>query len=127
MILLDSHAFLWLLDDPDRLGPAARSRLERAATRYVSSVTQVEFRIKEMTGRLRMPPGTFDSWEELGLTPLPFTHHHARAMSDFPELARHDPFDRMLLAQARADGLEFVTADRHLLSLGLAYVTDARQ
>ena len=126
MILLDSHAFLWLVDDPERLGPLTRARLRSAPARYVSSVTQVEFRIKEMTGRFRMPPDTFDTLGELGLTPLAFSHDHARALADFPELARHDPFDRLLLAQARCDGLELVTADRHLLGLGLSFVVDAR-
>lgn len=126
MVLLDSHAVLWLADDPGRLGSEARRRLSQATQRYVSSVTQVEFRIKAMTGGFAMPARLFDSLEAQGLTPLSLTHEHAAAMVDFPELARHDPFDRLLLAQAHVERLSFLTADRHLLALGLEWLVDAR-
>lgn len=61
-----------------------------------------------------------------GLRELPFRERHAVTMSQFPQLARHDPFDRMLLAQAQAEDLMLLTSDRVLLGLGHDWVVDAR-
>lgn len=125
MILLDSHTFLWLLHTPDRIGPIARERIGRSRPVYVSSLTQTEFMIKVMAGRLTMPERLFDDLGPLGFTSLPYTTSHAQALERFPELARHDPFDRMLLAQAHAEGVSFLTADTRLLKLGRESIVDA--
>lgn len=127
MVLLDSHAFLWLRTDSGRLGPRTRRSLRSASARFISSVTEVEFRVKQMIGHFPMPDDLFDDLDAIGLTPLPFTHDHARGLGDLPALARHDPFDRMLLAQALTEGLTFLTADRTLLGLDLGFVRDARR
>ena len=50
---------------------------------------------------------------------------HAEALRDFPELTRHDPFDRLLVAQASRAGLQLLTADHVLLGLGRDFIIDA--
>ena len=50
---------------------------------------------------------------------------HAEGLRGFPELVRHDPFDRLIVSQAAAEGLTLFTADRVLLALGKDFVVDA--
>ncbi len=125
MILLDSHVLAWALLEQSRIGPKTRRLIDRSTSRFVSSLTHVEFTIKAMKGRVVVPAELLDDVESVGLEVLPFAARHAQCLREFTDLANHDPFDRMLLAQARADGLTFVTADRRLLELGLDWVVDA--
>jgi PIN domain nuclease of toxin-antitoxin system len=124
MILLDSHVVLWALTDDPRLGAKARHLIGATATRYVSAVTHAEFAIKAMLGKLVVPDDLADRLAGLGVEGLPFTAAHARGITQFDGLVRHDPFDRMLLAQASVDGLRFVTGERRLLAFDA--VVDAR-
>lgn len=125
MILLDTNAVYWGLMGSDRLGRAALRRLESATARFVSSITHVEFLVKQMRGRLHLPDDLPAHLVAAGLDPLPYTELHAAGLSHFPTLVGHDPFDRMLLAQARVEGLEFLTADRRLLALDQPWIIDA--
>lgn len=125
MILLDTHVVLWLLDDSPRLSASARSELLAARAVYVSAVSHAELRIKQLVGKIALPARWAERVAQQGLRSLPFTAAHADRLADFPELARHDPFDRMLLAQARSEGLDLLTADRRLLSLELPWVRPA--
>lgn len=124
MILLDSHVVLWALTDDPRLGAEARRLIATTPTRYVSSITHVEITIKAMLGKLTVPDDLPDRLTALGLESLPFTSRHAQGLTVFADLIRHDPFDRMLLAQAHVDGLRLITGDRRLL--GFDQVIDAR-
>ena len=101
MLLLDSQALLWLLDDNPRLGPRAREAITTAQGVYVSAATVWELTIKTMLGKL--------------------------SIRDFPELVSHDPFDRLLVAQAFRAGLGLLTADQILLSLDRDFIIDAGQ
>ncbi|MFL6160326.1 MAG: type II toxin-antitoxin system VapC family toxin [Marmoricola sp.] len=124
MILLDSSVVLWSVSDPERIGPQTRAAITRSSPRYVSSVTHVELVITAMTGRLRIPDDLGEVLEAHGLTTLPFTEEHAQAVALFPELAAHDPFDRMLAAQAASEGLELITSNRVLLGLDRPWISD---
>lgn len=79
-----------------------------------------------MIGKLGTPDDFGDLLRARGLAPLPFTEEHATTMERFPELVGHDPFDRMLLAQAYAERIDFLTADRTLLALDHSWIVDAR-
>lgn len=125
-MLLDTHAALWLLSAPSRLGVNARAAVTGNPPSMVSAVSHSELLIKAMLGKLLTPDNFSARLLDHGLQPLPFTERHAAAMADFPQLADHDPFDRMLLAQARSERLSFLTADRRLLALGLDWVVDAQ-
>ncbi|MFN8228870.1 MAG: type II toxin-antitoxin system VapC family toxin [Mycobacterium sp.] len=125
MLLLDSQALLWLLDDNPRLGPGARAIIGSAPAVHVSVATVWELTIKTMLGKLTVPAGLAAILTEQGLQLLPVTSEDAEAIRDFPELLSHDPFDRLLVAQADRGGLRLLTADRVLLGLGRDFILDA--
>jgi len=125
MLLLDSQALLWLLDDSPRLGPQARQKITSAQGVHVSAATVWELAIKTMLGKLSVPADLSTRLTAQGLQPLSITAEHAEAIRDFPELTRHDPFDRLLVAQAFRAGLRLLTADQVLLNLGRDFILDA--
>ena len=125
MLLLDSQALLWLLDDNPRLGPQARQAIISAQGVHVSAVTVWELTIKTMLGKLSVPADLSKRLTAQGLLLLSITAEHAEALRDFPELTRHDPFDRLLVAQASRTGLRLLTADQVLLDLGRHFILDA--
>ncbi len=125
MLLLDSQALLWLLDDSPRLGPRSRQAITSAQGVHVSAATVWELTIKTMLGKLSVPAGLPARLTAQGLELLSVTAEQAEAIRDFPELTRHDPFGRLLVAQARHSGLQLLTADQVLLSLGHDFILDA--
>jgi PIN domain nuclease of toxin-antitoxin system len=125
MLLLDTRALLWLLDDSPRLGASARQEISSAGQVYVSAATVWELTIKTMLGKLSVPLGLTGKLTDRGLPLLSITAEHAEGIRDFPELTRHDPFDRLLVAQAQRSGLRLVAADRVLLDLGRDFILDA--
>ncbi|MDT4941577.1 MAG: hypothetical protein QOJ34_1666 [Pseudonocardiales bacterium] len=126
MLLLDTSVVLSVVQDLDDLGAQSRRRISERAVVHVSSVSVVEIVIKTMTGKLRSPDDLLARFAQQGLVGLPLTSEHAVELAAFPELARHDPFDRLLVAQAYQTGMDFLTADRALLSLRRDFIVDAR-
>lgn len=118
--LLDTSVFLWLVNEPDRLNPKARSILSSPASQlYLSSASCWEIVIKERSGKLRleMPaPQYIQSWQAAyRVESLAVLQSHVFALHDLPEVPSHkDPFDRMLIAQATAEGMVLLTSDRAL-------------
>jgi PIN domain nuclease of toxin-antitoxin system len=114
-VLLDTHVLIWALKAPARLPPRLRAAVEDAGTTvFVSAASVWEMAIKRALGRLDFP------LERLGemlrgadLEELPVTHAHAVEAGTLP---RHhgDPFDRMLVAQARFEGMALATEDAAL-------------
>lgn len=125
MLLLDSQVALWLVDDNPRLGRSARSRIQSAPVVYVSAGTVWELTVKAMLGKLTLPEGFSDLLVEQGIASLAVTADHAAGITAFPELLRHDPFDRLLVSQAKLERLDLLTADRVILSQGYEFVVDA--
>ncbi len=127
-MLLDTNALLWVYHDSAKLGPKSRERIVKAARVCFSSVSVLEIVVKHMLGRLEKPGG--ERFPEVflhsGLQEVTFTSAHAAAMGGFPTLSRHDPFDRMLLAQAAQEQLPFLASDATLLTLGEEWIHDAR-
>ncbi|MEZ3161591.1 type II toxin-antitoxin system VapC family toxin [Microbacterium sp. BWT-B31] len=128
MILLDTNALIWLYRDSPNLGPRARATISEADRVHFSAVSVTEIVMKHMLGRIDLPGGAaFPAvFTDSGLVELPFTVAHAAALLEIPALARHDPFDRMLVAQARAEAIPLLTSDPTLLALGEERVRDAR-
>jgi len=114
-LLLDTHVFLWAVDDAPNLSPAARAAiLDGRNIVYVSSATAWEISIKRGIGKLKIPSS--DYLEELRLhrfTPLNITTEHALAVESLPPHHK-DPFDRMLIAQAQEEHLTIVTRDQRM-------------
>jgi PIN domain nuclease of toxin-antitoxin system len=112
-LLLDTHVFLWWRGEPARLPAALRSSIATSDVVFVSAVSAWEAAIKSSLGRLDLPD-TFEAgvlasrFEKLLLT-----FAHAERVGRLPHHHR-DPFDRMLVAQAQAEGLTLVTHDRLL-------------
>jgi PIN domain nuclease of toxin-antitoxin system len=125
MLLLDSQALLWLLDDNPRLGPQARRAITVVQGVHVSAATVWELTLKTMLGKLTVPADFSKRLTAQGLVLLSVTAEDAEALRDFPELTRHDPFDRLLVAQASRTGLQLLTADHVLLGLGRDFILDA--
>lgn len=127
MILLDTHVVLWSLMPRarERVGPRTRQIIDDAGVRYLSAVTHVEVAVKKLLVKLRVPDELPMHAAAAGFTALPFEDRHAQAIHRFPALDRHDPFDRMLVAQADVERLVFITADRVLLDLDQPWIIDA--
>jgi len=116
-LLLDSHIILWWLADDPRLSAKARRQIARADDAYVSAATTWELALKASLGKLRMPEGFVETVEAEGFLHLPVQPGHAMAVGSLPWHHR-DPFDRLLVAQARVEGLRLITADRRLAKYG---------
>ena len=128
-LLLDSNAFVWLTDKKrsHNLGKNTQRLITSSSAVYISPLSIVEIRMKMMLKKLKLGIDLDQVIKQTGLLVLDFNAQHAQAIDSFQSLVRHDPFDRMLLAQAQTEGLVLVTADQTLLDLGLSFVFDARQ
>lgn len=113
-LLLDTQVFLWLLADPERLGQHLGTIQDPANDLLLSAASSWEIAVKVRLGRLRLPdiPQRYvpDRMRALGVEPLAVEHAHALVVAELPMLHR-DPFDRLLVAQARHLRLSILTAD----------------
>jgi PIN domain nuclease of toxin-antitoxin system len=115
-LLLDTQALLWILVDDPRLNERARRAITDPLNDvFVSAATAWEIAIKSRLGKLKVPPD-IGAWlpEQLAsnrMTPLAITLAHAAEVEHLPAI-HMDPFDRVLIAQARAENLTLVTSDR---------------
>ena len=110
-LLLDTHALLWWLSDDARLGPEARVRIGAADTAvFVSAATAWEIAIKRAAGKIEAAWDIRAEVEEEGFLELSIDLQHAVAAAELPK-HHGDPFDRMLVAQARSEGMWIVTCD----------------
>lgn len=111
-LLLDTHVVLWWLSDDPRLGGQTRSLIAEASNDVlVSTVVGFEIAVKRTLGKLRAPDDLEDQVEHNGFTELPVSMAHGLEAGSLP-LHHRDPFDRLLIAQTRVDGLKLVTADQ---------------
>jgi len=113
-LLLDTHVFIWAVDDDPKLSATAWSTIEEADAVYVSSASIWEATIKYRLGKLKVAPERLvDAVVGSGFLELPIRLRHAAAVAHLP-LIHRDPFDRLLLAQAISEPLHFLTADEKL-------------
>jgi PIN domain nuclease of toxin-antitoxin system len=117
-LLLDTHVLLWAAGQTAKLSRKARRLLNDPANElYFSAASLWEIVIKRGLGRndfevdvRQLRRGLLDN----GYGELAVTSAHALALDDLPPLHK-DPFDRMLLAQSRVEGITLVTADAQIL------------
>jgi len=113
-VLLDTHVFLWLQTEPERLGDRLALVEDGATTLLLSVASSWEMAIKYALGRLPLPepPARYvpTRMRAIGAEALPIEHSHALAVASLPPLHR-DPFDRLLVAQATIAGVAILTAD----------------
>ena len=122
-LLLDTHALLWFSEGNPALSAAARAAIEEPANeRFVSHASAWEIAIKSSIGKLKL----LDSYETMFpgvllangfkfLSPN-FNHYFALLRLD---IHHRDPFDRMLIAQALAEGMTLVSCDPHMAPYGV--------
>jgi PIN domain nuclease of toxin-antitoxin system len=114
--LLDTVIWLWSIDAVEKLNASCLAILENGREEvYFSAATAWEVSIKARLGKLRLPSPPAECIPAFvarqGLRPLPVTQLHAVEVFD---LASHhqDPFDRLIIAQAMAEGMTIMTSDR---------------
>jgi PIN domain nuclease of toxin-antitoxin system len=114
-LLLDTHIFIWWVDQPEKLSHAALSALEDETNDLLLSVASVwEMQIKIQLGKLKvsLPLGGLikNQQETNELTVLPVALNHILALDALP-VEHKDPFDRLLVAQCIEEDLTLVSAD----------------
>ena len=111
-LLLDTHILLWWLSDDPRLPVAARSAVSAPDEDVVVSAAAVwEIAIKKAAGRLDAPDDLLEVLATNDFQTLEMTAPHAMLAAGLPP-HHADPFDRMMIAQARKEDLTLVSADR---------------
>ena len=120
-VLLDTHVYLWWAQNDPRLSAAAYGAIRTSSEARISIVTAWEIAIKYAIGKLKMAPLSADLLDRHGFTLLGLTLDHA-AESAYLPIHHRDPFDRMLVAQARHERLTLITHDRRLLAYDVAII-----
>lgn len=117
--LLDTHVLLWWLDDNPALSRAGRKAIADPDNLIIlSSVVIWEIRIKQALGKLEITPDFFHVIKNQNFEFLSITSEHAYAVGDLP-MHHRDPFDRMIIAQAKLEGLSVVTHDSIFRKYGI--------
>jgi PIN domain nuclease of toxin-antitoxin system len=109
-LLLDTHVVLWQLEGTRSVGTRAHELIERADELTFSVVSYAEIGIKAAIGKLVVPADLHEHILRSGLRILGLAPDHGLGVADLP-MHHRDPFDRLLISQARAEGLAIVTAD----------------
>jgi PIN domain nuclease of toxin-antitoxin system len=116
-LLLDTHVLVWWLKDNPKLGPRSRALIaERSVEVLFSAVSCWEASIKHRSGKFELPGS--ELWQmavDAGFACAGIESRHIRALERLPAIARHgDPFDHLLIAQAKAEDAALMTADRKM-------------
>ena len=119
-LLLDTNALLWWLDDDRKLGRRARRRLADPRTTVIATIVSLwEISIKHRAGKLPLPGSAYvpilaDQKVEL----LDLRASHLRALDDIG-FHHSDPYDHLILAQAKAEGAVLMTSDQNMPLYGI--------
>jgi PIN domain nuclease of toxin-antitoxin system len=118
-LLLDTHAFLWWMDGGASLSEIAREAISDPSTVvYLSAASAWEMSIKRGRGRLDSPTDVAGAISDNGFRELPVNVLHTQEVAELPP-HHGDPFDRILIAQAKIEGLTIVTRDPAFEAYGI--------
>jgi len=112
-LLLDTHVILWWLSDDAALSDEVKARLDEEPDVCVSPASIWEVTIKQSIGKLSEPANLAEEIRDSGFREVPITVEHAIVAGRLPPIHR-DPFDRMLVAQAKCEGLTLASRDTHI-------------
>ena len=110
MYLLDTHAFLWFLNDDAKLPPIIKELIMRAECLYISIGSFWEMAIK---AKLKLPSSIsilMNACEEMNIAILPITGQHLECLQNMPDF-HGDPFDRLIISQGMVEDLTILSAD----------------
>ncbi len=120
---LDTHVAVWIARGDARLSKQILKDINSHGETVISAISLAELEIKASIGKLAMPPNLGEVFETFGIKVEPFGLEASQQLARFPSLARHDSFDRLILAQASARlGTTFFTADEAIADLGLDWI-----
>ena len=113
-LLLDTHILIWALEDNPLLSENAREAILKGENMvFVSSASVWEMSIKKSIGKLNIPDNLQEELEQHRFTLLDITFEHANLAGKLPPIHR-DPFDRMLIAQAKIEKLTLISKDKYI-------------
>lgn len=122
-LLLDTHALIWAVDDPAKLGPVAAKAISDPANQLLLSAASIwELSIKVSLGKLSLSLA-FREWmdraiADLGVALLPINVEYADAAAHLPD-HHGDPFDRMIVGQSLVEGVSVASSDAILDKYGI--------
>jgi PIN domain nuclease of toxin-antitoxin system len=112
ILLVDASALIWAFADPGIMDPGTSASLQDPVNDVlVSAATVWEIEVKRRAGRLKAPDGLLADLHTAGFATIPMTPEDAVAAAALP-MHHRDPFDRILVAQARRLGATIVSRDR---------------
>lgn len=112
--LLDTHIILWWLTDPKLIAPKASKIIaDKENNIFVSSASLWEMAIKKSIGRLTLPRNIVEILQTDGFQIIPIAHEEALGISDLPQI-HQDPFDRILVMQAKLYNYVLITRDKNV-------------
>ena len=115
--LVDTHVLIWWLEDSSRLPDRFRAVFSDASNQiYVSNATAWEIEIKRSIGKLDIAEEYIDDAD--GFSWLPIELDHIKALRDLPPIHR-DPFDRILVAQSKVEGMPILSVDDQVIRYGV--------
>jgi PIN domain nuclease of toxin-antitoxin system len=123
-LLLDTHVVLWELGGARTVGPQSQEAIEQASELLFSVVSFAEIGVKAAIGKLAVPADLREHVMRSGVRILGLDPGHGLAVADLP-VHHRDPFDRLLVAQARCAGLTLLTADPRLTAYDVALIDAA--
>lgn len=131
-LLLDTHVWIWAMEEPDRFGPDTVDLLESGKDRvFVSTISTLEIARLIQIGRIELR-GTLDEWVGESLVALQsetveVSHEIAIGSYSLPGHFHREPADRVLVSTARCHGLRLLTADERILAYSFIETHDVRE
>jgi len=113
--LLDTHIILWWLTNPKQIAPKASKIISDTENNiFISCASFWEMAIKKSLGRLTLPRNMVEILRTESFQILPVDHEEALGVSDLPKI-HQDPFDRMLVMQAKLHNCVLITRDKNMM------------
>jgi len=116
MLLMDTHVFLWFVNGDTKLSKEMLQAIETEEKVWVSVISFWELAIKSSLGKLTLPCPVSQLMKDcakMNLSILPIKAQHLEQLEHLPWIHR-DPFDRLLICQAQAEGLKLATVDENI-------------
>jgi len=120
--LIDTQVFIWLMEDSKKVSPGIRTLLQDPSINVFISIASIwEIVIKQAKGRLKTPKDIERTIHAVGFNVLPIEVSHVLGLKRLPDHHK-DPFDRILIAQAKIEDLTLITSDQKIWKYKLKLV-----